>query len=78
MTISSIDFRNASIDAPPFNPNPEPPAPRMPALIQDPPLNPRDPNDTPVPPGPEPSAPEDPGAPDESIPDGPDPSPLDA
>jgi hypothetical protein len=78
MFIDPVYARNASIDAPPVNPNPEPLAASMPAPFRDPPLNPPDPKDPPAPSGPEPSAPDEPGVPDESIPDGPDPSPLDA
>jgi hypothetical protein len=80
MTIGPTGPGNGSIEPPPVNPNPDPQEPTTPAPLQDPPLYPSDPNDPPPPPPPppEPPAPDDPGAPDESIPVGPDPSPLDA
>lgn len=77
MAIEPIDPGNGAIEPPPVNPNPAPEEPIAPPL-EDPPVYPRDPNDPPPPKQPEPPAPDDPGAPDESIPDGPDPSPLDA
>ena len=78
MSIRPTDPGIGSIDPPPVNPNPAPVEPTTPAPLVDPPVNPRDPNDPPTPTPPEPPAPDDPGAPDESIPEGPDPSPLNA
>ncbi|MET0791692.1 MAG: hypothetical protein ABW061_09250, partial [Polyangiaceae bacterium] len=63
-------------EPPPAAPQPDPQEPEPAAPVQDPPVHPRDPNDPPAPEQPEPPAPDDPGAPDESIPEGPDPSPL--
>ena len=66
-----------SRESPPASPNPDSGEPSRPP-IEDPPLYHDDPNDPPAPPQPEPTAPDDPGMPDESIPNGPDPSPIDA
>jgi hypothetical protein len=63
-------------EPPPAAPHPDPREPEPAAPVQEPPVHPRDPNDPPAPEQPQPPAPDDPGAPDESIPEGPDPSPL--
>jgi hypothetical protein len=78
MAIQPTKPGNGSIEPRPANPDPRPEEASTTAPLEDPPLYPPDPNDPPPPKQPEPPAPDDPGAPDESIPDGPDPSPLDA